>query len=69
MSITIQELDLVDLPNAWDEFIPGRWQQAVDVRDFIQANVTPYVGDATFLSGATARTRSLWEEVLGLFQQ
>lgn len=40
-------------------FIPGAWQTAVDVRDFIQKNYTPYEGDASFLAGATERTNTL----------
>ena len=31
--------------NEWSGFSPGRWQQTIDVRDFIQCNVTPYDGD------------------------
>ena len=37
-------------------FLPGNWQTAIDVRDFIQKNVTPYHGDASFLAGSTERT-------------
>ncbi len=40
-------------------FIPGAWQTAVDVRDFIQKNYTPYEGDASFLVGPTKRTKTL----------
>ena len=39
--------------NAWGGFVPGAWQDSIDVRDFILANFTPYTGDAAFLSGAT----------------
>lgn len=41
------------------DFIPGTWQTAIDVRDFIQKNYTPYPGDASFLAGPTERTRTL----------
>jgi len=37
------------------------------VRDFIQANVTPYAGDAAFLVGPTERTRALWSRVTAMF--
>ena len=40
----------------YPEFKPGKWQDAIDVRDFIQNNYTPYEGDASFLVGPTART-------------
>ena len=26
----------------WQGFAPGRWADRIDVRDFIQANITPY---------------------------
>ena len=42
---------------AWDGFVAGEWQNAVNVRDFIQKNYTPYLGGADFLKGATARTQ------------
>jgi len=38
----------------------------VNVRDFIQRNINPYHGDATFLAGPTASTKTLWEEVCRL---
>ena len=37
------------------------------MRDFIQANVAPYTGDAAFLAGPTERTRALWERVTEMF--
>lgn len=49
---------------AWAGFKDGNWQQNVDVRDFIQANYTPYEGDEAFLAGATPATDTLWEKVM-----
>ena len=46
---------------AWRGFAPGSWQSHVNVREFIQSNYTPYEGDGSFLQGATARTRGMWE--------
>ncbi|MBR2343559.1 MAG: formate C-acetyltransferase [Clostridia bacterium] len=43
--------------NAWRSFNAGKWQETVDVRDFIQKNYTPYESDGSFLSGPTERTR------------
>lgn len=43
----------------WDGFVSGDWQAEINVRDFIQKNVTPYEGDSTFLSGKTERTDRL----------
>ena len=50
----------------WTGFENGVWSDEVNVRDFIQRNVTPYHGDDTFLVGATQRTKELWEEVCKL---
>lgn len=44
------------LMKEWNEFIPGKWQNEIDVRDFILKNYTPYFGDESFLSPATAKT-------------
>jgi formate C-acetyltransferase len=47
----------------WDGFAPGRWQDHVDVRDFIQRNYTPYTGDGEFVCGPTERTRAVWRRL------
>ena len=54
---------------AWDGFVGGNWQRAVDVRDFIQKNYTPYDGDDYFLAGPTEATTKLWADVMDLFAQ
>jgi formate C-acetyltransferase len=54
---------------AWRGFAGARWRERVDVRDFIQANYTPYEGDAAFLTGPTDRTRTVWEKVSALFPE
>lgn len=41
----------------WNGFTPGRWQEEIDVRDFIQKNYTPYTGDDSFLKGPTEATK------------
>ena len=46
------------------DFVGGKWQTEVNVRDFIQKNYTPYDGDASFLTGPTEATKKLWEECL-----
>nr|WP_313896879.1 formate C-acetyltransferase [Streptomyces sp. GC420] len=55
--------------NAWHGFTGERWRDRVDVRDFIQANYTPYEGDSAFLTGPTGRTRAVWEKVSSLFPE
>ncbi|WP_372795944.1 formate C-acetyltransferase [Pontiella sp.] len=54
---------------AWDGFKGTQWQERVDVRDFIQANYTPYEGDASFLAPASEATSNLWKQVADLMQQ
>lgn len=36
---------------------------AIDVQRYVRDNITPYDGDASFLSGPTPRTLALWEQV------
>jgi len=45
----------------WRGFGGAGWQDAIDVRGFIQANHVPYLGDAAFLAGPTPRTTALWD--------
>lgn len=56
---------------AWHRFHPGLWQESIDVRDFIQRNYTPYLGDESFLRPATERTRRLFGRLaeLGRLEQ
>ncbi|RTZ16553.1 formate C-acetyltransferase [Vibrio aquaticus] len=50
---------------AWEGFAEGDWQNAVNVRDFIQKNYTPYEGDESFLvSEGTEATNVLWAKVM-----
>ena len=53
----------------WAGFSPGRWQNTIDVRDFIQRNVAPYHGDETFLATPTARTMAVWAKLQPYFQE
>ncbi len=54
----------------WEGFVPGRWSNtSVNVRDFIQKNITPYDGDASFLTGPTEATKKLWAQVMDLSAQ
>ena len=50
----------------WETFQPGRWQEAIDVRDFIQKNYHPYLGDESFLAPATERTEKLLHKLENL---
>ncbi|MGW6531119.1 formate C-acetyltransferase [Streptomyces venezuelae] len=52
---------------AWDGFKGGLWRDAIDVRDFVQQNYTPYEGDGSFLAGPTERTTGVWQKLLSMF--
>ncbi|MVU76144.1 formate C-acetyltransferase [Nocardia sp. ET3-3] len=52
---------------AWTGFKGGLWRDAIDVRDFIQQNYTPYEGDGSFLAGPTARTLGIWDKLSAMF--
>ncbi|GJM68754.1 hypothetical protein HMSSN036_09700 [Paenibacillus macerans] len=67
MSVIEKEVQTVD--NAWRGFKPGKWMKEVNTRDFIQTNIKPYEGDESFLAGATANTKALWEIVSQLSKQ
>jgi formate C-acetyltransferase len=53
----------------WRDFEEGRWQRAIDVRDFVTRNVTSYTGDESFLVGPTARTQAVWAKLQPYFQE
>ncbi len=52
----------------WNGFIPGIWENEINVRDFIQKNYTPYEGDESFLADATKDTKSLLNKTLKYFE-
>ena len=49
------------MANQWKGFNSGKWQDEIDVRDFIQTNFTPYEGDDSFLEGISENTEILWD--------
>ena len=66
MEATIERLE--DEKSTTD-FIGGKWQKEINVRDFIQKNYTPYDGDSGFLTDPTEATKKLWNECLELFKK
>lgn len=52
----------------WNGFQGEKWQNEIDVRDFIQQNFTPYDGDSSFLCGPTERTSLLMKRLNTLLQ-
>ena len=53
----------------WTDFVGGKWENEINVRDFIQRNYTPYDGDESFLAGPKHNTTDLWAQVLDLSKQ
>lgn len=50
-------------------FVGGKWTSCVDVRDFIQKNVSPYEGNHEFLTTPSQKTLKLWSIVKDLLKQ
>ena len=53
----------------WKDFVGGKWENEVNVRDFIQKNYHLYEGDESFLAAPTQNTKDLWAQVLDLQKQ
>ncbi|MFI3252128.1 MAG: formate C-acetyltransferase [bacterium] len=53
----------------WQDFVPGKWCDEINVRDFIQKNYTPYEGSDKFLKKPTNATLKLWELVSKLNEE
>lgn len=45
-------------------FKEGHWKYEINVTDFVKTNITPYEGDASFLTGPTERTKTVWNKCL-----
>ncbi len=53
----------------WDTFKGDKWKNEIDVRDFIQNNLTVYEGDDSFLEATTENTDRLWEKSKALLKE
>lgn len=72
MDTTVAEKQVKTESNAspWRGFKSGAsWESRIDVRDFIQANFTPYTGDHSFLREPTEKTKQLWSELKVLLEK
>src|SRR5690554_2734988 len=52
----------------WHNFKGGKWQETIDVRDFINQNYEEYLGDSNFLEGPTKDSASLNVEFIKLIK-
>ena len=57
------------IQQAWNGFVPGKWQNSIDVRDFIVNNYTPYDGTEEFLANSSIKTKKLWDKCLKLLNE
>lgn len=53
----------------WNGFKEGKWNETIDVRDFIQKNYKPFEGDSAFLVGPTDKTNKLMAETNELLKK
>ncbi len=54
---------------AWRGFIFNKWQDSVDVADFIYHNYHEYLEDESFLEGVTPRTKKVWKKCEELLKE
>ena len=59
----------VEMKKQWEGFKSGNWRHVIDVRNFIQKNVTPYEGDDSFLEGISERTEKVWNRCKELLKE
>lgn len=53
---------------AWRDFKDGKWQNGINVSNFIKVNYTEYKGDESFLEGPTENTKKLWDKLSGMLK-
>jgi formate C-acetyltransferase len=68
-TLTEAQADTTATADGWRGFTGERWQDAIDVRDFIECNYTPYGGDESFLAGPTDRTTAVWTKLTEMFPE
>ncbi|MBO1306798.1 formate C-acetyltransferase [Enterococcus sp. 669A] len=71
MGTATKELEKLNVTEkaAWNGFKGTIWKTEVNTRDFIQANYTPYEGNADFLAEASDATNKLWGRLQELQKQ
>jgi formate C-acetyltransferase len=50
----------------WRAFKNGKWMKQVDLPNFLDMNLKPYLGGDDFLAGATEHTKELWTQIQDL---
>ncbi|WP_339324226.1 formate C-acetyltransferase [Paenibacillus sp. FSL W8-0194] len=64
--MSVLEQDVQTMQTGWRGFKKGNWMHKVNVNDFIERNIRPYLGDEGFLQGPTDDTTELWKIVSDL---
>ena len=54
---------------AWMGFIENKWQDEINVSDFIKSNITRYDGDESFLEQPSQSTKKLWAKTQELLAE
>ncbi|MED5017527.1 formate C-acetyltransferase [Paenibacillus chibensis] len=67
--MSVLEKDVQNMQSGWKGFKKGKWARKVDVNNFIESNINPYLGNEDFLAGPTANTTELWKIVSELTQK
>ncbi|TLS50435.1 formate C-acetyltransferase [Paenibacillus antri] len=67
--MAVAEQRLQQSPEAWRDFVPGKWGKSIDVNNFLSLNMTPYYGDEAFLADPTPETTALWKRVSELLRE
>lgn len=60
---------MLTVANKTKPFVEGPWKDQIDVRDFVQKNITPYYGDDLFLCGPTDNTKTLFDICMKAVQE
>lgn len=67
--MSVLEKDVQNMQSGWKGFKKGKWARKVDVNNFIESNINPYLGNEDFLAGPTSNTTELWKIVSELTQK
>ena len=55
--------------DAWNGFTKGNWCNNIDVSNFIKLNYREYLGDQSFLSGPTEKSKKVWGKCENLLKE
>ncbi|NBI28823.1 formate C-acetyltransferase [Chengkuizengella marina] len=66
MSMVEKEIKKDTQLHPWRNFQVGKWDKKIDVKNFIDLNITSYEGDEQFLSDPTEDTKALWDIISDL---